>query len=82
MRSDGQIFSICSEARVVAGGDDRKQMAGEVPFFAALAGELGEFGIPLRLAGRRKQDVHGCKNFYIALNMLVVFATVQATARC
>jgi NADH-quinone oxidoreductase subunit G len=48
LRSDGQIFlDLLGRRGLWQAATIRKEMAREVAFFAALAGELGEFGIPL-----------------------------------
>ncbi len=48
-RTDGQVFLDLMERRGLAHVPSlRKELAGEVPFFAPLAeGELGAYGIPL-----------------------------------
>jgi NADH-quinone oxidoreductase subunit G len=48
LRSDGQIFlDLLGRRGLLQAATIRKELAGEVAFFAALTGELGEYGIPL-----------------------------------
>jgi NADH-quinone oxidoreductase subunit G len=54
LRTDGQIFlDLLGRRGLLQAATIRKELAGEVPFFAALAGELGEYGIPLAGDGTR-----------------------------
>ncbi len=47
-RTDGQIFLYLLERRgLIQAAAVRQELAREVPFFAPLAGELGEFGVKL-----------------------------------
>ena len=48
LRTDGQIFlDLLGRRGLLQAATIRKELAGEVPFFAALAAEMGEHGIPL-----------------------------------
>ncbi|MBI3821674.1 MAG: molybdopterin-dependent oxidoreductase [Planctomycetes bacterium] len=47
-RSDGQVFLYLLERRgLIQASALRQEIAREIPFFAALAGDLGEFGVKL-----------------------------------